>query len=58
MGLALANTISASAIASYVTAQPIGHMSADYTAKALVHGTAVAATCSSVLIAVGTIAVF
>ncbi|MFD8692456.1 MFS transporter [Streptomyces sp. NPDC059651] len=58
VGLALANTIAASAIASFVTAHPTGHMSADYTARALVHGTAVAATWSSVLIAVGTIAVF
>lgn len=58
VGLALTNTVAASAIASFVTAHPTGNMSADYTARALVHGTAVAATWSGVLIAVGTIAVF
>ncbi|MCX4760228.1 MFS transporter [Streptomyces sp. NBC_01275] len=58
VGLALANTLAASAVASYVVSHTATGTTEQFTAEALVHGTAVAASWSSALIAVGTIAVF
>ncbi|MFF1921250.1 MFS transporter [Streptomyces sp. NPDC058221] len=57
VGLALANTVAAGAITAYVAAHP-SDGSRESAGEALVHGTAVAATWSSALLALGAGVVF